>query len=206
MRKSTLFLAVLALVMIYAVPVSAVVDTSAEDTKVTCIVSGKEMAKSEAKGSTEYKGKTYYFCCEGCEKSFLENPEKYINAEPGEHHSHEAERKESCSCSADDETTKVDKVKDPVCGMEFEKSKAAATAEYNGETYYFCMTGCKDKFLSDPAKYVKSGEKKVTCPVMGTEIAKKDAAGSYEYNGETYYFCCAGCKEKFVKNPEKYAK
>jgi P-type Cu+ transporter len=26
------------------------------------------------------------------------------------------------------------------------------------------------------------------------------------YKGKTYYFCCAGCKAKFEKEPEKYAK
>jgi YHS domain-containing protein len=28
---------------------------------------------------TEYKGKTYYFCCESCKKRFDESPEKYIS-------------------------------------------------------------------------------------------------------------------------------
>jgi len=35
---------------------------------------------------------------------------------------------------------------------------------------------------------------------------KKSEALVYEYNGKTYYFCCAGNKEKFTKNPEKYIK
>ncbi|HEY1267049.1 MAG TPA: YHS domain-containing protein, partial [Candidatus Binatia bacterium] len=28
--------------------------------------------------------------------------------------------------------------KDPVCGMNVEESKAAATSSYKGQTYYFC--------------------------------------------------------------------
>lgn len=44
---------------------------------------------------------------------------------------------------------------DPVCGMEVEESKAAATYEYQGKTYYFCAPGCKASFEKDPEKYLK---------------------------------------------------
>ena len=55
MKKSTLFLAVLALALIYvATGMAADMQKVDEDPMVTCIVSGKEMKKSEAKGS---KGK-----------------------------------------------------------------------------------------------------------------------------------------------------
>ncbi|MDQ7028921.1 MAG: YHS domain-containing protein [Ardenticatenia bacterium] len=45
--------------------------------------------------------------------------------------------------------------KDPVCGMMVEESKAAATYEYKGQTYYFCAPGCKAAFEKDPEKYLK---------------------------------------------------
>lgn len=44
---------------------------------------------------------------------------------------------------------------DPVCGMEVEEKKAAATSEYKGKTYYFCAPGCKTAFDKAPEKYVK---------------------------------------------------
>ncbi len=43
--------------------------------------------------------------------------------------------------------------KDPVCGMEVDEAKAAATATYEGKTYYFCATGCKKEFEANPSKY-----------------------------------------------------
>ncbi len=46
-----------------------------------------------------------------------------------------------------------EKVKDPVCGMEVDPKQAAARAEYQGKTYYFCSPGCKAAFEKDPAKY-----------------------------------------------------
>jgi Cu+-exporting ATPase len=30
---------------------------------------------------SEYKGKTYYFCAQGCKVAFEKDPEKYINQE-----------------------------------------------------------------------------------------------------------------------------
>jgi YHS domain-containing protein len=29
-------------------------------------------------GTSEYQGKTYYFCAPGCKRKFDENPEKYL--------------------------------------------------------------------------------------------------------------------------------
>jgi adenylate cyclase len=42
---------------------------------------------------------------------------------------------------------------DPVCGMRIEADDAAATAEYDGQTYYFCSQACYDVFVSDPSAY-----------------------------------------------------
>jgi YHS domain-containing protein len=45
--------------------------------------------------------------------------------------------------------------KDPVCGMNVEESKAAATSIYKGQTYYFCAKVCKESFDKDPEKYLQ---------------------------------------------------
>lgn len=41
-------------------------------------------------------------------------------------------------------------------------------------------------------------------PVCEMKIKKEDAAGTYEYDGKTYYFCMESHKQDFVKNPEAY--
>jgi YHS domain-containing protein len=43
---------------------------------------------------------------------------------------------------------------DPVCGMEVDERKAAATSEYKGNKYYFCAVGCKKAFDKEPEKYL----------------------------------------------------
>lgn len=42
--------------------------------------------------------------------------------------------------------------RDPVCGMEIDTQDAAAT-EHEGQTYYFCSEGCKEKFEQNPQQY-----------------------------------------------------
>jgi YHS domain-containing protein len=48
---------------------------------------------------------------------------------------------------------------DPVCDMEVDEKKAAATYEYKGKIYYFCAVGCKDKFVKNPERFVKEEKK-----------------------------------------------
>ena len=43
-------------------------------------------------------------------------------------------------------------------------------------------------------------------PVCEMEVNEREAAATYEYKGENYYFCAVGCKEKFAQNPEKFLK
>jgi YHS domain-containing protein len=184
------------LILIIAVSFVFVMANAADqkaDDMVKCPVSGKEIKKSEAKGSYEYQGKTYYFCCENCKDAFLKDPEKYVqqDSQEGQMHAHN---------HAEDSTI------DPVCGMKVKKEEAKATYEYKGRTYYFCTEACKEKFIKNPEEYVKADEERVICPVSGEKISVSEAAGSYEYNGKTYYFCCDMCKEKFLKDPEKYTK
>ena len=45
-------------------------------------------------------------------------------------------------------------VTDLVCGMRIDPDDAAATAQYEGETYYFCSQACHDAFVADPASFV----------------------------------------------------
>src|SRR2546430_3614740 len=52
-------------------------------------------------------------------------------------------------------TTQSTLAKDPVCGMTVDPAKAKATAEHARQKYYFCCTGCAQKFQSDPEQYLK---------------------------------------------------
>src|SRR5216684_160867 len=57
--------------------------------------------------------------------------------------------------------------RDPVCGMTVDPSRAAATQEHEGKTYYFCCRGCQEKFRAEPAKYLAPNPPKPPKPLMG---------------------------------------
>lgn len=41
-------------------------------------------------------------------------------------------------------------------------------------------------------------------PVCGMEVAKTEAAGTVSHKGIMYYFCAISCKDKFIKEPDRY--
>ncbi len=45
-----------------------------------------------------------------------------------------------------------------------------------------------------------------TDPVCGMSVDPATAKHSAEHDGQTYYFCCNGCRTKFTADPEKYLK
>jgi YHS domain-containing protein len=47
--------------------------------QTTCPIMGMAIDKNVY---TQYEGKKVYFCCAGCEKPFLESPEKYLSKLP----------------------------------------------------------------------------------------------------------------------------
>jgi Cu+-exporting ATPase len=73
--------------------------------------------------------------------------------------------------------------RDPVCGMMIDPATAKDRSEHAGHTYYFCSTGCRDRFEADPVRYVtaylskqaKPGAVEVlwTCP-MHPQIVRNE--------------------------------
>ena len=51
-------------------------------------VCGMEVGEKRAAGTSEYHGRTYYFCSPGCKKAFDREPEKYLSqtSAHGGHH------------------------------------------------------------------------------------------------------------------------
>ncbi len=146
----------------------------AEET-IKCPVSGKTFNKSENSESHVYKGTTYYFCCPGCKESFVKDPEKYIKAlEEGK------------------EAPGHEHVKSAEHAHEAEAHEHAEHA-HDAESHAH----------AEDAEHAH-GSEVVKCAVMGHEIKDVEKAPKSEYNGKTYYFCCADCKEKFDKEPGKY--
>ncbi len=48
-------------------------------------------------------------------------------------------------------------------------------------------------------------EEPVIDPVCGMEVVEPDAALAVTYEGETVVFCSETCREKFLRDPARYA-
>lgn len=97
----------------------------------------------------------------------------------------------------------------PVCVIDMKKwikGSPQHQVAYDGKTYLFPDENLKQKFLSDPAKYVPAmgGD----CTVCKVDMGK-DIAGSVQfsslYNNRLYLFPGEMQKQEFRKNPRKYA-
>jgi YHS domain-containing protein len=67
----------------------------------------------------------------------------------------------------------------------------------------------KEKKISPVEANVWTGEdgnKYYKCPVMGGEGVVDSTTTFSIVDGKRYYYCCAGCAEKFQANPSKYLK
>jgi xanthine dehydrogenase accessory factor len=97
---------------------------------------------------------------------------------------------------------------DPVCGMSVQIAETEHQTDYEGQTFYFCCAGCKTTFESDPEKYLAqptpAGE--AIDPVCGMTVDIASAKYMSEHERQLYYFCAAGCKMTFDKDPKAYTK
>ncbi len=124
-------------------------------------------------------------------------------------------------------------VKDPVCGMTIDPETAHFRADEGGKTYYFCSSKCREKFVADPQRFIAAptanqsraehhdhvhsyaaccgghdeataGAVEVKDPVCEMTVDPATAKHKAAYAGQTYFFCSAGCREKFAADPLRY--
>ena len=70
-------------------------------------------------------------------------------------HGHGGHRHGGSSSHGDDASgasLPPDEAKDPVCGMTV-KTAGAKSSVYQGRSYFFCSSACRDKFEASPAQY-----------------------------------------------------
>lgn len=104
-------------------------------------------------------------------------------------------------------------------------SPETAAAKYeseDGAATYFCAVSCKEKFVAQleqadvnrnqtagaaseshgSMNAAPAGE--FVDPVCGMSVASETAAGKYDFENATYYFCSTGCLNKFKQNPRGF--
>ena len=181
----------------------------------------------ETAAGLEHKGETIYFCSKGCLEKYqkqVKTPQRAVSkAQIG----HKNVVDEELSKLGKQTTI------DPICGMTVNPETAAAKYEpENGDdTVYFCAVGCKEKYVSQIEKgdseisyvaksvidkhngkaTVSHGEMKAASegknfidPECGMSVNPETAAGQFDFEGKTYYFCSKNCVTKFRQNPKSF--
>ncbi len=160
-------------------------------------VCGMWVDPAKSRFSHEHDGQRYFFCCGGCRAAFEADPTRFVAAAPA-----------PALVEATPETAT-----DPVCGMSVDPARAAHSHTHDGQTWYFCCAGCRAKFEADPTRFVAAAPapalveatpETATDPVCGMSVDPARAAHSHAHDGQTWYFCCAGCRAKFEADPQRY--
>jgi Cu+-exporting ATPase len=91
-------------------------------------------------------------------------------------------------------------VLDPVCGMFVDPQKARGTAEYRGKKYFFCSTGCAQRFQAAPEKYLSGGKPAAPLVQVGG-IAPAMSGTSPVVEGPGVSYVCPMCPEVREQRP-----
>lgn len=116
-----------------------------------CPVTGEKLVVAKDTISVSYKDRVYYFCCAGCDKSFMKDPEKY--AVKGK----AAAKKYVCpmGCAESDKPGKC-----PECGMKLVERKTEKKQE-KAARRYVCPMGDYE------------GDEPGRCPECGMTLKEK---------------------------------
>ena len=91
------------------------------------------------------------------------------------------------------------------------KAMPALQAPLNSERYNSILI-CERRNVRYAIGYIILSASSEVCPmardlVCGMQVDEQDATAkglTSEYEGQTYYFCAAGCKREFDKHPEQF--
>ena len=114
-------------------------------------VCGMQVERALAPARATQLGNQFYFCSDHCRERFEAAPARFMKAGTTPERMEMSQTTDTQKNQADHS---VDTAVDPVCGMTIQKATAAATRDFEGQTFYFCMEGCAQSFAADPKKYL----------------------------------------------------
>ncbi|NNN20154.1 MAG: YHS domain-containing protein [Acidimicrobiaceae bacterium] len=170
-------------------------------------VCGMQVETANAPAKTNLNGGWVYFCSDNCKERYAKSPElqqKAATALKSQHPSPGPVGTRTFAQTA---------AKDPVCGMAVDTAAAEYTSHSMGTHYYFCSSGCKERFDnsadiqrrdSQMSSHDHSSDQSRTAidPICNMTVQIENAEHTANIKGVDYYFCCSGCKEKFMTTSE----
>ncbi|MGA7172507.1 MAG: permease [Candidatus Dormiibacterota bacterium] len=136
-----------------------------------------------------HQGEAIWFCSLGCLERFRQDPDRYHGGS-------------APTAATEDRVTELD----PVCGMEFAPTAASPEAVHEGRRFYFCSSGCRERFLQHPESFSRMRSLTLPStqpefpidPICGMSVDPADPGAKLEFPGETVYFCCQPCADEYA--------
>jgi YHS domain-containing protein len=111
------------------------------DMKAWCPIMDYNFEVKEGTSVIDYKGKSFYFCCEGCPAEFKKDPDKYLaQTEFRDRRPTQEEIGKEAHCT--------------VMNHKFRITAKTPVIDYHGKSFYFCCEGCPGEFKQNPGKYI----------------------------------------------------
>lgn len=158
----------------------------AQGNDLKCPVMAGEVAKDT--NYVEYRGASFGFCCNGCDKNFAKAPDKFL----------------ATQAKAGNIVGQF--LFDPVTHRRIDPAKAPSHTDFGGIRYPFESKDNAMVFLSAQEKLAAAPKKEALyCPVGKEKIASASKAWGYaDHDGVRWYLCCADCEQPFLKNPASF--
>ena len=132
---------ILILCCVLTASVALAADTPADETPAAVVVHAGTQTHCPIGGGEvdhdvfiDHQGQRVYFCCPGCEKSYVKDPEASL-----------------AKIAAKGQTVASVQTVCPVSGKPVDPE---VSVEHAGRRVFFCCGGCEGKFTAEPAKYV----------------------------------------------------
>ncbi len=112
-------------------------------------VCGMSVNSDHAAATRTYEGVTYYFCATSCAERFDVQPTRFLEGGV-----EEMGAASPVAVMLAPKPAPTATAIDPVCGMRVTVEGAAASLVHEGVTYYFCATGCAERFGRSPHDFL----------------------------------------------------
>jgi len=159
---------------------------AAQGSDLKCPVMAGEVAKDT--NFVEYRGASFGFCCNGCDKNFAKAPDKFL------------------ATQAKAGNTVGQFMFDVVSHRRIDPSKSAGYADFGGIRYSFESKENLTLFMTAQESMAAAPKKEALyCPVGKEKIASASRAWGYaDHDGVRWYLCCGDCAEPFRKDPKSF--
>jgi YHS domain-containing protein/uncharacterized membrane protein YraQ (UPF0718 family) len=161
------------------------------------VICGMQVERDNAPATAEHDGQAFYFCSDRCHSKFVKEPDRYASGAATAAMAHDS------GGHQDEHTSGA--MPDPVCGMTVDQDAAAPTTSFAGQPFWFCASGCRDRFAADPLAFLDSARDPVCGMTVNVDVKSREVtAPRATFADRVYLFCGPGCAHAFEANPKRY--